>query len=232
VLSEELDLPIHTHVHETRDEIAQGESQHGMRPLERLRRLGLVGPRLIAVHAVHLEDIEIDLLAREGASVAHCPSSNLKLASGFAPLAKLRAKGVNVGLGTDGAASNNRLDMFTEMRTAALLAKAVSGDAAVVTAADALRMATHDAAKALGRDDIGSIAPGKLADLTAVELSSVETLPCFDPVSHLVYAAGRENVTHVWVGGQLRLAQRKLAGIDETDLRDKARWWQRKLTAA
>jgi 5-methylthioadenosine/S-adenosylhomocysteine deaminase len=233
VLAEELDLPIHTHVHETLEEIALSQSQHGMRPLERLRRLGVVGPRLIAVHAVHLDDIEIELLAREGASVAHCPSSNLKLASGFAPVARLRERGVNVGLGTDGAASNNRLDMFTEMRTAALVAKAVAGDAAVVSAADALRMSTIDAARAIGLErDIGSITPGKFADLAAVELSALETLPCFDPASHLVYAAGRENVTHVWVGGQARLAGRKLAGIDETDLRDKARWWQRKLMAA
>jgi 5-methylthioadenosine/S-adenosylhomocysteine deaminase len=229
--AEELDLPIHTHVHETRDEVTQGLAQHGVRPLERLRRLGMVGPRLIAVHAVHLEEAEIDLLAREGASVAHCPSSNMKLASGIAPVAALRAKGVNVGLGTDGASSNNRLDLFTEMRTAALLAKAASGDARVVSASEALRMATIDAARALGLErEIGSIAPGKLADLTAVELGDFETLPCFDPVSHLVYAAGRENVTHVWVGGQPRLAARRLAGIDEGSLREKARWWQRKLT--
>jgi 5-methylthioadenosine/S-adenosylhomocysteine deaminase len=233
VLAEELDLPIHTHVHETLEEIALSQSQHGMRPLERLRRLGVVGPRLIAVHAVHLDDLEMELLAREGASVAHCPSSNLKLASGFAPVARLRARGVNVGIGTDGAASNNRLDMFTEMRTAALVAKAVAGDAAVVSATEALRMSTIDAARAIGLErDIGSITPGKFADLAAVELSALETLPCFDPASHLVYAAGRENVTHVWVGGQARLAGRKLAGIDETDLRDKARWWQRKLMAA
>lgn len=233
MLAEELDVPIHTHVHETAGEIEQGQAQHGMRPLERLRRLGIVGPRLIAVHAVHLDDIEIDILAHVGASVAHCPSSNLKLASGFAPVAKLRAKGVNVGLGTDGAASNNRLDVFTEMRTAALVAKAVAGDAAVVSASDALRMATLDAARAMGLErEIGSIAPGKRADLTAVALDDVETVPCFDPVSHLVYAAGREHVTHVWVDGQARLSGRKLPGIDETELREKARWWQRRLTAA
>ncbi len=233
VLAEELDVPIHVHVHETPDEIAQGLAQHGVRPLERLRRLGVVGPRLIAVHAVHLEDVEIDLLAHEGASVAHCPSSNLKLASGFAPLAKLRAKGVNVGVGTDGAASNNRLDVLGEARTAALVAKAVALDAGVVPATEALRMATLDGARALGRErDIGSIVPGKLADLAAVELASVETLPCFDAASQLVYAAGRENVTHAWVAGNALLVERKLTGIDEQELREKARWWQRKLTAA
>jgi len=231
VLAEELDVPIHTHVHETADEIAQGTAQHGVRPLERLRRLGVVGPRLIAVHAVHLEDAELDLMAREGVSVAHCPSSNLKLASGIANVAGMRSRGITVGLGTDGAASNNRLDPWTEMRTAALLAKAASGDAAAVSAADALEMATLQGARALGLDGIvGSIEPGKAADLTAVELSSLETVPCFDPVSHLVYVAGREHVTHVWVAGEARLAERRLAGLDEQDLHDKARWWHSRLS--
>ncbi|MGZ5078684.1 MAG: TRZ/ATZ family hydrolase [Usitatibacter sp.] len=230
VLAEELDVPIHTHVHETLAEIGQGIAQHGVRPLERLRRLGIVGPRLIAVHCVHLEQAELDLMAREGVSVAHCPSSNLKLASGIAPVAAMRARGIRVGVGTDGAASNNRLDAMTEMRTAALLAKAASGDASAVSAADALQMATLDGARALGLEgEIGTIEPGKSADLAAVELSSLETLPCYDPVSHLVYAAGREHVTHVWVAGEARLIQRRLLGLDEQDLRDKATWWQRRL---
>ena len=231
MLAEELDVPVHTHVHETRDEVEQGLAQHRMRPLERLRRLGLVGPRLIAVHAVHLDEAELDLLAREGVSVAHCPSSNLKLASGIAPVAGMLARGINVGIGTDGAASNNRLDPMTEMRTAALLAKAASGDAAAVSAWDALEMATLAGARALGLDgQIGSIEPGKWADLAAVELADVENLPCYDPVSHLVYAAGREHVTHVWVAGEARLAQRRLAGLDTEDLRDKALWWQKRLS--
>ena len=230
VLAEELDVPIHTHVHETLGEIEQGQQQHGVRPLERLRRLGLVGPRLIAVHAVHLEDAELDLMAREGVSIAHCPSSNLKLASGIANIAGARKRGVRVGLGTDGAASNNRLDPWTEMRTAALLAKAASGDAAMVSAAQALEMATLEGARALGLErEIGSIEVGKAADLVAVDLSSLETLPCFDPVSHLVYAAGREHVSHVWVAGEGRLEDRRLTTIDEQDLREKARWWQGKL---
>jgi 5-methylthioadenosine/S-adenosylhomocysteine deaminase len=231
VLAEELDVPIHTHVHETLAEIAQGVAQHGVRPFERLRRLGIVGPRLIAVHSVHLEEVELDLMAREGVSVAHCPSSNMKLASGIAPVAAMRARGIQVGVGTDGAASNNRLDTMTEMRTAALLAKAASGDASVVSAADALQMATLDGARALGLDaEIGSIEPGKSADLAAVELSSLETLPCYDPVSHLVYAAGREHVTHVWVAGEARLTRRQLVGLDEQALLDKATWWQRRMS--
>jgi 5-methylthioadenosine/S-adenosylhomocysteine deaminase len=231
VLAEELDLPIHMHVHETTGEIEDSKAQYGMRPLERMRRLGLVGPRLIAVHAVHLEDAELDLMAREGVSVAHCPSSNMKLASGIARVADMRLRGIRVGVGTDGAASNNRLDVMNEMRMAALLAKVASGDASMIKAAEALEMATIDGARALGLDaHIGSITAGKSADLAAVELSSVETLPCFDPVSHLAYAAGREHVSHVWVAGSPRLIERQLQGIDEEDLRDKAAWWQKRLS--
>jgi 5-methylthioadenosine/S-adenosylhomocysteine deaminase len=232
-LAEEIDAPVHTHLHETADEIAQGMAHFGIRPLERLRRLGLVGPRLIAVHAVHLEEAEIDLLAREGASIAHCPSSNLKLASGIAPVTAFRAKGITVGLGTDGAASNNRLDILGEMRTAALLAKGASGDARVLGAHEVLRMATLDGARALGLESrIGSIEPGKAADLAAVELSTLETLPCFDPVSDLVYSAGREHVTHVWVAGEARLADRRLAGVDEDEIRAKAIWWRQRIRSA
>jgi 5-methylthioadenosine/S-adenosylhomocysteine deaminase len=231
VLAEVLDAPIHCHLHETRGEIEQGVAQYGMRPFERLRRLGVIGPRLIAVHAVHLEGAELDIMAHAGVSVAHCPSSNLKLASGIAPVAPMRARGVRVGVGTDGAASNNRLDVMTELRTAALLAKAASADASAVSAFEALEMATIQAAAALGLEaTIGSIAPGKAADLAAVELSSLETLPCFDPVSHLVYAAGRDNVSHVWIEGRARVAERRLVGLDEQDLQDKARWWQRRLS--
>jgi 5-methylthioadenosine/S-adenosylhomocysteine deaminase len=230
VLAEEIDVPIHCHVHETRDEIAQGLAKDGVRPFERLRRLGVVGPRLIAVHCVHVDDAELDVMAREGVTAAHCPSSNLKLASGIAPVASMRARGIRVGLGTDGAASNNRLDLLNEARTAALVAKAASGNAAVIPAAEALAMATIEPARALGLDDrIGSISEGKAADLAAVELSSVETLPSYDPVSHLIYAAGRENVTHVWIDGRLKLEGRKLVDMDERDLEDRARWWQKKL---
>ncbi len=230
VLSEELDVPIHTHVHETRDEIEQGLARNGVRPIERLRRLGLVGPRLVAVHSVHLEDAEIELFARQNVSVAHCPSSNMKLASGIAPVARMRARGVRVGLGTDGAASNNRLDVLTEMRNAALLAKVTSGDAAVVGALEALEMATLAGARALGLEErIGSIVPGKSADLAALELASIETVPCFDPASHVVYAAGREHVTHVWIEGKPRLVDRRLQAIDEDDLKDRAAWWQRRM---
>lgn len=231
VLAEELDVPIHTHVHETRGEVDEGIARHGVRPIERLRRLGIVGPRLIAAHAVHLDGSELDLFAREGVHVAHCPSSNLKLASGIAPVAAMHARGIGVGVGTDGAASNNRLDVMTEMRTAALLAKGASGDAAVVDAHAALEMATLAGAHALGLGaEIGSIEPGKSADLAAIDLDSTETLPCFDPVSHLVYAAGREHVSHAWVAGELRLEERRLATLDERDLHEKAIWWQSRIS--
>ncbi len=230
VLAEELDLPIHCHVHETLGEIEQGVAQHGMRPLERLRRLGIVGPRLIAVHSVHLDEAELDLMAQQGVSVAHCPSSNLKLASGIAPVAAMRERGIRVGVGTDGAASNNRLDLMTETRTAALLAKGASGDARALPAVEALEMATIEGARALGLESrIGSILAGKAADLTAIDLSTIETQPVYDPLSHLVYAASREHVTHVWVDGRARVADRKIEGIDEGDIGDKARWWSKRL---
>jgi 5-methylthioadenosine/S-adenosylhomocysteine deaminase len=211
VLAEELDLPIHIHVHETAAEVDESVRQHGSRPLARLDRLGLVSERLLAVHAVHLQPDEIGLLARRGASVAHCPASNLKLASGVAPVAALLREGVGVAFGTDGAASNNRLDLFEEMRLAALLAKSSAQDAAALPAWQALECATLVAARALGlASRIGSIEPGKQADLIAIDLSSPETQPCYDVVSQLVYCAGREHVEHAWVGGQQVLAGRRL----------------------
>ena len=224
-LAAELDCPIHCHVHETEDEIARSVAEHGTRPLERLRRLGIVGPNLVSVHSVHLSAEEIALLADHGSSVAHCPSSNLKLASGFAPVAALLAAGVNVGLGTDGAASNNRLDVFQEMRQAALLAKAVARDAQAVPAHQALEMATLSGARALGLDrKVGSIVPGKRADLVAVDLS-----PVFDPVSHLAYCAGREQVSHVWVDGTLKLADRVLKHMEFHGLDTRTKLWQNAL---
>ena len=230
-LAEELDLPVHMHVHETLDEIGQSIAQHGVRPLERLRRLGLVGPNLIAVHAIHLTPEEIALLVQNGSSVAHCPSSNLKFANGFAPVARMLAEGVNIGLGTDGSASNNRLDLFQEMRQAALLAKAVSGDASALPARQALAMATLDGARALRLDHaIGSIERGKFADLAAIEFNAPDMLPCYDPISHLVYAAGRENVSHVWVGGRLLVEQRELKSRPKNDLEKLAVLWQNRLS--
>jgi 5-methylthioadenosine/S-adenosylhomocysteine deaminase len=229
-IAEELDLPIHVHLHETNDEIEHSLAQFAKRPLERLHALGLVGPRLIAVHGIHFTREEIALLARYGASVAHCPSSNLKLASGFAPVAAMQAAGINVGLGTDGAASNNRLDLFQEMRTAALLAKAVASRADAMPAHEALAAATLNGARALGLDrSIGSLLPGKCADLCAVSFADVELAPVFDPISHLVYAAGREHVTHVWCEGELLVESGRLIRWSRPDLLRRAHSWRDRL---
>ncbi|HVK55875.1 MAG TPA: TRZ/ATZ family hydrolase [Burkholderiales bacterium] len=229
-LAEKLDCRIHMHVHETTDEIQGGLKEYGVRPLERLQKLGLLGPNLIAVHAVHLTDMEISVLARLGCHVAHCPASNLKLASGFSPIDKLLQQGANVGIGTDGSASNNRLDVMGEMRLAALLAKGVSGRADAAPADTALSMATINSARALGLDDcIGSLEIGKLADITAIDMSAPATSPCFDVISQIVYAASREQVSHVWVNGELKVKNGTLTDIDTNEVRAKAAYWQNKL---
>lgn len=225
--AEQCELPIHVHLHETLQEIKDSMQSFGMRPIERLRRLGMLSPSLIAAHGVHVDANEIALLAEYGCSIAHCPSSNLKLASGIAPISALSDKGVNIGLGTDGAASNNRLDMFQEMRLAALLAKGASGKADTVSAHQALHMATLGGARALGLEvEIGSIATGKAADLCAIRIDSVELSPCYDPASLLVYAAGREHVSDVWVAGNIRLANGHLLQTDGIELIKLAALWQ------
>jgi 5-methylthioadenosine/S-adenosylhomocysteine deaminase len=230
MLAEELDLPVHMHVHETQHEIERSIEQHGLRPLERLQRLGLVSERLIAVHAVHLSETEMRQLGSVGASVAHCPVSNLKLASGIADVPAMLAAGINVALGTDGAASNNRLDMLDEARMAALLAKAVAHDASALPAAAALECATVNGARALGLDNrIGSIETGKEADLIAIELSAPEVSPMFDVVSHLLYASGREHVTDVWVAGRHVVRTRQLItddgnALDQAVMSSSAAW--------
>jgi len=231
--ADELEVPIQMHVHETAFECDSSVREHGTRPLARLERLGLLSPALAAVHMVHLDDDEIAAVARAGASVIHCPESNLKLASGFCPVEKLRAAGINVALGTDGAASNNDLDMFGEMRSAALLAKAVAGDAAAVPAEYALRMATINGARAMGIDDItGSIEAGKAADLVAVNLGMLETQPVFDVTSQLVYSAGRHQVSDVWVAGRQQVRDGRLVTLDAADIRARAESWQARIAAS
>jgi 5-methylthioadenosine/S-adenosylhomocysteine deaminase len=220
------DITIMCHIHETHGETVDGEKLHGVRPIERLERLGVLNPNLIAVHCVHLNAIEIQLFKERGVHVAHCPVSNLKLASGIAPIKSMLEAGVNVGIGTDGAASNNRLDMFAETRLATLLQKGVSGDAAALPALQALEMATLNGAKALQWDkEIGSLLPGKAADIVAINLNEIETQPCYDPASHLWHAASRENVSHVWVAGELLLDNRRLTTIDIDALKAKAGAW-------
>ena len=229
-LADELELPVHIHLHETRDEVVQGVGRHGMRPIARLDRLGLVSPSLVAVHMTQLEDEEIALFAAKGAHVVHCPESNLKLASGFCPVQRLLDAGVNVALGTDGAASNNDLDMLGELRSAALLAKGVAGDPSAVPAATALRMATLNGARALGlADEVGSLLPGKEADLVAVDLSFPETQPVHNPISQLVYAAGRRQVSHVWIAGRPVLLEGRLTTIDLDKAREDAEAWRARI---
>jgi 5-methylthioadenosine/S-adenosylhomocysteine deaminase len=233
MLAGQLDIPVHTHLHETCEEIIESQRLYGMRPLERLHRLGLTTTGLIAAHCIHLEADEIALLAEQGVTIAHCPTSNMKLASGIASIAEAMKQGVNVGLGSDGAASNNRLDMFQEMRHAALLGKVAAMDASVLPAHQVLRMATLNGARALGLGNrIGSLLPGKLADLCAVAITDFMLQPCFDPVSHLIYAAGRENVSHVWVGGEKRLIDATLPDLNMTGLMEAVALWQNSLSAS
>lgn len=228
--ADELDLPVHTHLHETAGEIEESLKKHGRRPIARLSGLGLYSPSLMAVHMTQLTDAEIAETARCGVSVVHCPESNLKLASGLCPVAKLLKMGVNVALGTDGAASNNDLDLFGEMRSAALLAKGVAGDATVLPAATALAMATLNGAKALGLDtDIGSLAVGKWADITAVDLGTPETQPVHDVLSTLVYSAGRQHVSDVWVAGKRLLQERELTHMDLPAILSRAEAWRGRL---
>ncbi len=232
MLADQLDLPVHCHIHETAHENHEALKAHGMRQLARLDRLGLVNDRLMAVHMTDLTDAEIALCATRGVSVVHCPESNLKLASGFCPVAKLQAAGVNLAIGTDGCASNNDLDMFGEMRTAALLAKGVSGDASALDAASALRAATLGSARAMGLGDrIGSIVPGKQADLVLVDMEPLETQPLFHAISQLVYATGRHQVSDVWLAGRRRVADGALLDVDVDALRAKARRWRERIVA-
>jgi 5-methylthioadenosine/S-adenosylhomocysteine deaminase len=214
-LASELDLSVHMHVHETVAEVSGSLDTFGLRPLARLQDAGLMDPSLIAVHMTQLTDAEVDAMASAGGKVVHCPQSNLKLASGHCPVGALHDAGITVALGTDGAASNNDLDMIAEMQTAALFAKGQSADACALPAQQALAMATLQGARALGIDDLtGSLTEGKSADLVAVDLSSPETQPVYNPISQLVYAAGREQVRHVWVRGRQLLKDRRLTTID------------------
>jgi 5-methylthioadenosine/S-adenosylhomocysteine deaminase len=222
---------IHMHIHETADEIAQAVTDTGKRPLARLDDLGLLSPRLNAVHMTQLIPDEITRLADTGVSVTHCPQSNLKLASGFCPINDLMKKHINVALGTDGAASNNDLDLLNEMQTAALLAKGLSRDATAVNLFQALSMATLNGAKALGiANKTGSLLKGKAADITAVNLNCVETQPLYQPLSQLLYASNRSQVTDVWVNGQQLLKERHLTTLDKTQCLHKAKHWQKRIS--
>ena len=229
--SNELDLPVHMHVHETAFEVAEAEKNSGMRPLERLDQLNLLNPNLIAVHMTELNEFEIDRLSETGVHVSHCPQSNLKLASGTCPVARLQDRGINVCLGTDGAASNNDHDLFAEMKSAALLAKGYSGNAKACDAKETIKMATINSAKALGLgNSIGSVEVGKQADLIAVNLSHLNTQPVYDPVAQLVYAVNSQQVSHVWIAGDIQMSDYRLSNLDENAIIAKAQSWADKVS--
>jgi len=232
VLADELDAAIQMHVHETAGEVHDALQKSGERPLARLARLGLLGPRFQAVHMTQVDDDDLALLVESNSNVVHCPLSNLKLASGFCPVEKLWQAGVNVAVGTDGAASNNSLDLLGDTRTAALLAKAVAGSATALDAHRALRMATLNGARALGMEaNIGSLEIGKAADLTSFDLSGLAQQPVYDPVSQLIYASSRNCVRHVWVAGKHLLDEGRLTRLDENRLRDMAGAWGERIAA-
>lgn len=228
----ETNLPVHTHLHETSSEIEASIERHGMRPLARMEALNLAGPNFSAVHMTQVDAEDIERLARYAINVIHCPESNLKLASGFCPVAKLLDAGINVALGTDGAASNNNLDLLGEMQTAALLAKGVAGDPAALDCVSALRAATLGGARALGLErEIGSIARGKCADLTAVRLDATRLMPLYEPLSQLVYAAERRDVSDVWIAGRRRVQNGRIGEFDDSGIRSRLQAWKQRVLA-
>ena len=226
----QLNLTIHMHVHETENEILESIKQFQLRPIERLHRLGLLSPQFMAVHAVYLNDQDLNALSKESTSVIHCPTSNLKLGSGVADIETLQKHNINVCIGTDGSASNNKQDVLHDMQLASLLAKGLKKNPAIMDAKTSLEMVTINGAKALGLEDhIGSIEKGKYADLVAFNMDQVSTLPMYDPMSHLIYATSREEVSHVWVNGLLQYEEGLLTSIDTQLCKDIGLRWQLKI---
>jgi 5-methylthioadenosine/S-adenosylhomocysteine deaminase len=228
--SEELSINIHTHLHETQWEIEDSIEKYGITPVQRLNNLGIIGPSLMAVHCVHLNDQDMATLAKNKVSIVHNPSSNMKLGSGIADIAKMLKQNLNISLGTDSSASNNRLDMMEEMRLAALLIKGSTKSPESFSANEAIKMATINGAKALGLESIiGSIEKNKKADLVAIDLNSIENQPIYNPLTTLVYSSSRSDVSYVWIDGEIKLKDKKLVKIDEKRIIQLAKKWQRKL---
>lgn len=228
--SEELSMNIHTHLHETQWEIEDSIEKYGITPVQRLNNLGIIGPSLMAVHCVHLNDQDMATLAKNKVSIVHNPSSNMKLGSGIADIAKMLKQNLNISLGTDSSASNNRLDMMEEMRLAALLIKGSTKSPESFSANEAIKMATINGAKALGLESIiGSIEKNKKADLVAIDLNSIENQPIYNPLTTLVYSSSRSDVSYVWIDGEIKLKDKKLVKIDEKRIIQLAKKWQRKL---
>ncbi len=229
-LAEAEHLPVHMHVHETAYEVEESLVQHGRRPLARLAELGLLNSRFLAVHMTQLDAHDLTICRDSGLHIAHCPESNLKLGSGIAPVAHIRQQGISLAIGTDGAASNNDLDMLGELRTAALLAKGFSGDPTAFPAWEVLEAATLAGAEAIGWGDVtGSLEIGKTADCIAISLDHPATFPVYDPVSQIAYCAGRDQVTHVWVNGKIRICQGQAVDWEEKALFSRAQSWVRRI---
>jgi len=232
VTADQLDVRVQIHLHETTAEIAASMEETGQRPFDRLEKAGLINASLLAVHAIHLNAGELARMSEAGVNIAHCPRSNLKLASGIAPIAKYKAAGINVAIGTDGAASNNVLDVLAEMRLAALLAKSAAADAAAIPAPEALHMATLGGARALGLGHaVGSIETGKWADIACVDLNTLHSQPIYDVCSQLVYAAHSDQVTDVWVAGKHQLDNGKLAHINSDNVLKRSNEWRERFAA-
>lgn len=228
--ADELGIPVHMHIHETLIEVTDAQAATGQRPLARLKELGMLNPKLIAVHMTQLDDSEIELVASHGVNIVHCPSSNAKLASGQCRVNELVAAGCTVALGTDSAASNNNLDMFAEMRAAAFGAKQAAGNSETLPAWQVLEMATINGATMLNlNDEIGSLLPGKAADLIAVDLNYASTQPVYDPISQLVYSTSREQVSDVWVNGNHVIEEKAYKTLDIEILLNKAKHWGEKI---
>ena len=232
MLANELDAAIQIHLHETATEVLAHVEATGERPIDLLARIGLLGPRTQCVHMTALGSQDIETVAAHGAHVVHCPRSNMKLASGACPVSKLRDAGINIALGTDGAASNNRLNGLAEMQAAALMAKLESGDPTALSASETIRMATLDGARALGLDHVtGSLEAGKSADFIAIDMSGVHMAPNHQAESNIVYAASGNEVTHSWIAGKNSVKNGQLQSLDSDALRHKAADWRAKLSA-
>ncbi len=221
-ISDKYEIPVHIHIHETQQEIDDSLQQHGCRPLARLKKFGLVNQRLLAVHMVHLDNEDFTTIEDSNINIIHSPESNLKLGSGIAPIYALQQKGFNIALGTDGAASNNDLDMIGEMRTASLIAKGSTHNPTALNAYEVLKMACINGARALGLDKItGSLEIGKQADIIALDVSDYWQQPIFNPATHIVYTGNRMSVTDSWVNGKQILKDKQLTTIDTAELMDK-----------
>ena len=228
--AEQLNLTIHTHLHETKNEIEESIKQFGSTPIERLNELGLLGPKLMAAHCVHLSENDIYQLKSNGVSVLCNISSNMKLGSGFVDVYNLTNNNINIAIGTDSSASNNRLDMFAEMRSMALNNKGLTMKSEFLKPSEVINMATINGAKALGLDNItGSIIENKYADIIAVNLDRIDTQPCYDPLASLVYCADRTSVEYVWINGDTKLKERVLLNVEENEILQKVKLWKNKI---